>query len=1651
MAVEAKQIGIYIKKGVIISVRICYRFVRDYPAVLGVVLFSVLLYRLFPSLFGLLVSSSPVIFCTAVLLGTLLSFGQPNIPEIEEEEKQTHDISSLKAGGVGDDLVVEKDESFAVETHVERRREAGLDESVISSTAHEAEKENDADSISRSVVIEGDEKVLHGESNKAVEEGEYHDHGFIEKREFHEVGEEGEGHPTDDRKKEIVGPEAEGDVVVGGTLDAHLDGHDDMSSDSDSDCAESSSPDASMADVMPMLDELHPLLGSEAPQPVLISLDDSDSESDDGSVELVGDAQNPDEAREDQKDGSEAVVTWTKDDEKNLMDLGTSELERNQRLENLIAKRIARKNRIAEAWKRNLIDLEINDSSQINFPISEEMSRIPIQVPSLSTARRNPFDPPYGSDEFAGLPPIPGSAPSVLLPRRNPFDLPFDQAHESTSNLMAENSSHNEFMALQQREMYSRRHETSTLGASFPGEIMQERHESRLRQYFVAERASSGEMDFAPIQRQWSEKSDSKVSSAPETDMVSSVVEQEVQKELLAEQILQEAGLISLAGPAIEAVERESKSSKEEDSVEIDSNVSNFVRDTQDVDASKGVEEVSCDRETSLPTEAVDTASKASPVGPNAAEALVDSEVVEENYSESSSSSSSETSEKNLEMNADEESDNLDQTGIASPKQSHKSMQETHVYGTQFKRPVYDASPLAIRKSDSNLAAIAEILFHVDKEIFNAAAAAASDTQVEILEGGLPSTTIGQSISTGNGEVGNEIASSSETRWVEAPSLSVVDEKESRSREVAEVSEWEIVQVGFSGVVQNHDDSMEPLEITESEIKEVSQGSNSLASDVIMAEVAAMADSNHRSEEAQITSSSDQEAHVERPQVDVVEKTDAVTATSDGLLLAGISTSLASQPLREETAVEPSSEGHHKESKDDDSNPNEQVHEPEDSIHSKVSPSIPAPDGDDSTVLHLLEQKSIESSRDFEMKSEELITCERPVIDEDDEAGGIKGIDEELLLELDAVGDFSIQEPKSNAIETEKQLEPDADFITDSPVDVGIRESLPQLQILQDEFVEGVGIEGSLERSTELQSAVDQPKPEVGYTQFESFDRDLELKEHSLELRVLEAKWLADIDLAFKQVHEGEVEKSVLESFMDRPITMDTEVGSAKIELAKGDADVMETGSELQVLEARSLEDIDLAFKQLHEEVHEKSVINEPQLVESEIGSSGSLPDDKHSDPTKLVVMDSELGSTEIKMAKVDADLIETGSELQVLEASSLEDIDSAFKRIHEGVREKSVVSEPQLVESVIGSSASSPDDKHLDPPKLVVMDTKVGSTEIQLEKGDADLIATGSELQVLEARSLEDIDSAFKQLPEGVHEKSVVKGPQLVESENGSSVSLLDEKHPDSPKLVVMDADVGPTEIELAKGDADLVETSSKGVHEKSVVTEPQLAESEIGSSVSLLDVKHPDSPKLVVMDADMGRTEIEPAKGNADLVETSSDLQVLEARSLEDIDSAFKQLHERDLEKSTFNGPPLVESEIGSSVSTLDDEHREPIEIHSDVQVLEARSLEDINAALKQASEENVENQPKPLETEATERHVEPVFLSQPAEVLQTDLQESVAGETSTSTEESSAGKSNGVKEVSEGLSPSAVALKEKSKKKSSGKSGSSSSSSSSSSDSD
>ncbi|KAK9075930.1 hypothetical protein SSX86_004260 [Deinandra increscens subsp. villosa] len=491
------------------SMIVCYRSVVRHPFLVGMILFLFTMYRLFPLLFSVVVSASPVLVSTAVLLGTLLSFGQPNIPEIETEAE----IQRLESEEVVTHAeIVARDASFEVADKVFGEMPDRVDD-ADKVFEEMTDRVDDGLLQSGEGKSEGDEeKVVLGSHYTPLQQSE-DEHIVLESDKLWE----GSADPLNSNSG-LLWKGMEGN---GGGNDDDEDEDDDGSDsgDSGSDLAESSSPDASMADIIPLLDELHPLLSEEQDtrQPSHMSHDGTDAlsehslESSDTSSESnadienhenlkTGDDEDEDEDKEfsehiDKEDDARSAITWTEYDQKNLMNLGTSEMERNRRLENLIARRRARRTMRMQAEK-NLIDLESAD--------------LPWNIPPISTSRNNPFD--YDANDN-----IPGSAPSVLLQRRNPFDLPYDSSEEKPD--LVGDTFQQEFAVFQPKEPFFRRHESFNVGPSNFAVSRSDRQESKLKPYFVPERS------FASFQRQFSGLSDSKASSVPDTESVSSDIE----------------------------------------------------------------------------------------------------------------------------------------------------------------------------------------------------------------------------------------------------------------------------------------------------------------------------------------------------------------------------------------------------------------------------------------------------------------------------------------------------------------------------------------------------------------------------------------------------------------------------------------------------------------------------------------------------------------------------------------------------------------------------------------------------------------------------------------------------------------------------------------------------------------------------------------------------------------------------------------------------------------------------------------------------------------------------------------------------------------------------------------------------------------------
>ncbi|WJX31339.1 hypothetical protein P8452_19775 [Trifolium repens] len=110
-----------------------------------------------------------------------------------------------------------------------------------------------------------------------------------------------------------------------------------------------------------------------------------------------------DDDEEDAKEDVKNAIKWTENDQKNLMDVGNSEMERNRRLESLIARRREKK----------LLKLQVENG------LIDKKSKAQSSMKPLDITREN-----CDLDDFD----MPGSAPSVMP--RSPYDIPYEPFEE---------------------------------------------------------------------------------------------------------------------------------------------------------------------------------------------------------------------------------------------------------------------------------------------------------------------------------------------------------------------------------------------------------------------------------------------------------------------------------------------------------------------------------------------------------------------------------------------------------------------------------------------------------------------------------------------------------------------------------------------------------------------------------------------------------------------------------------------------------------------------------------------------------------------------------------------------------------------------------------------------------------------------------------------------------------------------------------------------------------------------------------------------------------------------------------------------------------------------------------------------------------------
>ncbi|XP_057506258.1 uncharacterized protein LOC130789502 isoform X2 [Actinidia eriantha] len=1376
MGVDMLKIGVQIRKFAVILIRLCYRSVCDHPFLVGMAFILFFLYRSFPFLFTLFVSASPVLVCTAILLGTLLSFGQPNIPEIEKEEKITREIASLKTGVQRDDTVIESDENFVVERYTEKRRDAVEksieDESFSADMVTEVDKNGGSLVFSAPLIKENSreiqlEKRINEEEERELHEEKIEDGVFLENQ-YSRI-ETLEENVELERDKSLV-------ESIGSSVADHEDTSpitpwkpveeeeeedvDDEASDTESDGAESSSPDASMADIIPMLDELHPLLDEDAPQPAHMSHDGSDAgsersqKSSDGIDESDEDSQNNEEdvADDDNDDDDEeegeiqggkdeavkSAITWTEDDQKNLMDLGTSELERNQRLENLIARRRARR----MMTEKNLIDLD-----SVDFPFN---------IARISTARCNPFDLPYGPNDNMGLPPIPGSAPSILLTRRNPFDIPYDPSEEKPD--LKGDSFQQEFTSVPPKEMFFRRHESFNVGPSMFGPSKQERQEFTFKPYFVPERVALEGTSYSTFQRQSSELSDSKASSVPETESIGSAADQDDNQHIEGD-ASQDAELISDLEHPSEYVGHGSESSEDVDTVELGQAEKRGIgHDDVEIE----MEDVESPPE--MLSSFSETRDLATPGEHNASEILQNTRADEVNYSSRSSSSYlSEGRERVFDEKEDEVSPSLqpekenviEESGLSI----QLSLEESDLNASQHKEPVFDSSPPAVQKNLS----------------------ISSDLQVETSEMSFTSMLVKRTVSSADGEseVTNQSIGVDRHSNEDILADSSVDENETVTSGVTEKGENVLLHHGFS----EDDKKFECANalIVPEFVAEPAPVVIKPSLDPEAAEDQLVYQDRSYPHEQDLDPSSSFDTNVDVAVHQVVSEEDVASApscfdyrTSEDLNLTALKEEqLSVVGFEQVSGIHPTASSSENESTEEHPLDKEVALEiNQDQVHSSCSNAnfrVATFQEANEDLLSTHSERVSEENHMHELE-EQLPVSDKTMVESSsenhEELVEPPIIQIETIVEVRATSNLdaleSLPENEVSSI-TPSPLTPDS---TSFPSEVSETRSPTDLADLKDNALDGVEnldhilvqpfnytveATGSQvheqyiidepdeikeideELLMELDAVGDFSVKELG-SNFSAIENNgVTGEELTLEIPRVAARSVEDIDSIFKKTE---------------PVPSETEVEIREVEIPQQSELKEEIKSGMPVLEAQSVEDIDTAFRQISEEIK----MPVPVAVESV--------------DSELIPEETKAGWSENEISHGDSSLIETKTELPVVKARSVEDIELAFKQLRsvKGNRTPSSIDDGRDI-------AESRDVEELNSDLDVERESKPSSVEDRLDVFESKIAEPTSYLHVSESKSLEEADMAVKVASEGN-----VDTPLKSDFEDGSAKSKSDE-----------------------------------------------------------------------------------------------------------------------------------------------------------------------------------------------------------------------------------------------------------------------------------
>ncbi|KAJ0084089.1 hypothetical protein Patl1_31147 [Pistacia atlantica] len=761
MGIDAKTVQDFVRGVVKFSMDACCKCVEKHPFVFGVVLGFFLLYFLIPSVFYFLLFTSPVVFCIVVSIKIYSATQNCKLQQISvkrvDEKSFVESKSPLADHHVvsrsGDKTVIQSRRRNFKDKNNEWDAEGGKKEQKSRRTPIDAP-------IAENQKLVMDEGEISNQNAATAENIQAPEDLFNEtslnEEKLKETNEEKESSSLD------RGESPSGNATAGGDAQA--------------------------------LEQHQPTLYS---QPSMVDLihDELVDQSENigiggGEVEVESSSDDAEDEEEAQQERNKAVE-WTEDDQQNLMDLGDSELERNKRLESLIARRRARK-LFRMAVEKRVIDPGCGSQGQI-APISILRSTL-LNCPS---------------NESLEGPHTPGSAPSVMLPSRNPFDIPYDPLEEKP-NLMSD-SFQQEFSAAHRKDMFFPKHEGLCWGPSFSLESQQDQNNSKSCSYADGKKHEE-RLRFSRF-RTFSDMS--------------------AHDQLIDNYLCQGQALFRMlsATDLVEVGSQASKQSKKAEELK--------AGDKEPGTGMAGIkEETDFQDVESRSTYRSEVHGDTNSARDHSSELVhEDTDSARDHSSEQCSPASDDASELSFHGNLPTHTEILEARPGKFPQKLSDRVQNSLTFSVPeniaYNGTAYDSSPSPVYKPK-----LENRFFFRDKmPCPSPVYSIASDLQVEVSELGSPPLPPDGAMSPADieslydGDVEREMIFGSEEMFGASSHLSGIDEYESRSREVNEVREDDIVQVGFSAIKQNLQDQTSsftsPEHVTDQDMSSTSTLSSS--------------------------------------------------------------------------------------------------------------------------------------------------------------------------------------------------------------------------------------------------------------------------------------------------------------------------------------------------------------------------------------------------------------------------------------------------------------------------------------------------------------------------------------------------------------------------------------------------------------------------------------------------------------------------------------------------------------------------------------------------------------------------------------------------------------------------------------------------------